>query len=64
MKVTDFTPAEAQAVVRLAESAPLQNMTHAKAVGQLLEKFVQWYGLTQEPVVAAPKRKPKSEPTE
>jgi hypothetical protein len=48
MKVTDFTPDHAQALIRLAESAPMQNMAHAKAVGQLLEKFVQWYGLTQQ----------------
>jgi hypothetical protein len=48
MKVTDFTPADVQVLVRHAESAPLQNMAHAEAVSKLTRKFAEWYAVTQE----------------
>ncbi len=48
MKVTDFTTEEAQAIVQIAESAPLANMKQATAVSALLRKFAAWYPLTQQ----------------
>jgi hypothetical protein len=47
MKMTDFTAADVQALVRHAESAPLQNMAHAEAVSKLTRKFAEWYAVTQ-----------------
>lgn len=47
MKVTDFTPQDAQALVAHAQTAPLQNMRHAEAVSKLLQKFAQWHPVTQ-----------------
>lgn len=52
MKISDFSPAEVQALVRVVESAPLQNMAHAQAVSALLRKFVAWHETVQaQPVL-------------
>lgn len=44
--VVEFTTADANALIELCNSAPLQNMRHAAAVSQLLQRFNQWYRST------------------
>lgn len=44
-----FTPQEAQTLIQIAQSAPLQNMQHATAVFTLLQKFEAWYNHVNTP---------------
>jgi hypothetical protein len=44
--VAKFTPEEAQALIDIAQSAPLRDMRHASQVSVLLQKFRDWYNAT------------------
>jgi len=59
-----FTPRDAQSVIQIARSAPLQNMDAAEAVNELLARFAVWanehFNHNQAPTEAQERR---SEPT-
>lgn len=49
MLAPEFTPQDAQFLIATAQSAPLQNMKHAEAVSQLLQRFQAWYAFQVSP---------------
>jgi hypothetical protein len=53
----EFTREDADAVIALAQQAPLSNMKHAQSVSDLLQRFVKFYEKAVKP--AAVTRKPR-----
>jgi hypothetical protein len=49
MSNIQFTQEDFEALINIAERAPLQHMREAVAVSQLLARFKQWYPTTQAP---------------
>lgn len=60
MSAEDFSREDAEAVIALAQQAPLQNMKHAEAVSDLLQRFTKFYDKATKP--APVPRKPRSTP--
>ena len=47
--MAEFSEQDAHDLVLIARRAPLQNMDEAKAVNELLERFVDFYELSRTP---------------
>lgn len=59
MPAPQFTKKDAQDVILLVQSAPLQNMRHAAAVSELLQRFSTWYeASTAEPAQSSDSETP------
>lgn len=61
MSLPTFTPAEAQALLNHASTAPLANMSHARQVDELIAKFSRWYQHVTTAVPAPPVEVPPAE---
>jgi hypothetical protein len=66
MPAEDFSQKDADAVIALAQQAPLQNMKHAEAVSDLLGRFVKFYEKATKPapVARAPRKQAEKATTE
>jgi hypothetical protein len=46
-----MTPQDAQLIINTAQTAPLQNMQHAAALSEALQRFRTWYEKSTQPEV-------------